>query len=180
MNTTHIGKIGRLPGNIRQSLGERIEEGIPNKELVVWLNGLPEVKDSLALRFGGRAITEQNLSEWKQTGHLAWLRREGCDYVFPSDHRIDRPISENTVLALIARMGYKGEMTGHGWRTVASTWANEHGYPPDAIERQLAHTPEDKVRATYNRAEYMRVRRPMMQEWADWLDGGAGEVMAEI
>ncbi|MFV0676673.1 tyrosine-type recombinase/integrase [Variovorax sp. tm] len=97
-------------------------------------------------------------------------RREGCEYVFPSDHRLDRPISENTVLALIARMGYKGEMTGHGWRTVASTWANEHGYPPDAIERQLAHTPEDKVRATYNRAEYMRVRRPMMQEWADWLN----------
>lgn len=97
-------------------------------------------------------------------------QRPGCEYVFPSDHRIDRPISENTVLALIARMGYKGEMTGHGWRSIASTWANEHGYPPDAIERQLAHSPEDKVRAAYNRAEYMRVRRPMMQAWADWLD----------
>lgn len=87
-------------------------------------------------------------------------RRPGCDYVFPSDHRIDRPISENTVLALIARMGYKGEMTGHGWRSIASTWANEHGYPPDAIERQLAHSPEDKVRAAYNRAEYMRCGGP--------------------
>lgn len=97
-------------------------------------------------------------------------RREGCHYVFPSDHRIDRPISENTVLALIARMGYKGEMTGHGWRSIASTWANEEGYPPDAIERQLAHSPEDKVRAAYNRAEYMKERRPMMQAWADWLD----------
>jgi integrase len=97
-------------------------------------------------------------------------RREGCDYVFPSDHRIDRPISENTVLALIARMGYKGEMTGHGWRSIASTWANEEGYAPDAIERQLAHSPEDKVRAAYNRAEYMKERRPMMQAWADWLD----------
>lgn len=97
-------------------------------------------------------------------------RREGCEYVFPSDHRIDRPISENTVLALIARMGFKGEMTGHGWRSIASTWANEEGYPPDAIERQLAHSPDDKVRAAYNRAEYMRERRPMLQAWADWLD----------
>jgi len=97
-------------------------------------------------------------------------QRPGSEFVFPSDHRIDRPISENTVLALIARMGYKGEMTGHGWRSIASTWANEHGYPPDAIERQLAHSPEDKVRAAYNRAEYMRIRRPMMQAWADWLD----------
>ncbi|MCR6477559.1 site-specific tyrosine recombinase [Variovorax phage VarioGold] len=97
-------------------------------------------------------------------------RRPGCDYVFPADHRIDRPISENGVLALIARLGYKGEMTGHGWRSIASTWANEEGYGADAIERQLAHSPEDKVRAAYNRAEYMRERRPMLQAWADWLE----------
>lgn len=97
-------------------------------------------------------------------------RARGSEYVFAADHRLDRPISENTVLALMARMGYKGEMTGHGWRTVASTWANEEGYGKDAIERQLAHSPEDKVRSAYNRAEYMRERRPMLQAWADWLD----------
>jgi len=97
-------------------------------------------------------------------------RQRGSEYVFAADHRLDRPISENTVLALMARMGYKGEMTGHGWRTVASTWANEEGYGKDAIERQLAHSPEDKVRSAYNRAEYMRERKPMLQAWADWLD----------
>lgn len=97
-------------------------------------------------------------------------RSRGGEYVFAADHRQDRPISENTVLALMARMGYKGEMTGHGWRTVASTWANEEGYSKDAIERQLAHSPEDKVRSAYNRAEYMRERRPMLQAWADFLD----------
>jgi integrase len=97
-------------------------------------------------------------------------RQRGSEYVFAADHRLDRPISENTVLALMARMGYKGEMTGHGWRTVASTWANEEGYTTDAIERQLAHSPEDKVRSAYNRAEYMKERRPMLQAWADWLD----------
>ena len=97
-------------------------------------------------------------------------RSRGSEYVFAADHRLDRTISENTVLALIARMGYKGAMTGHGWRSIASTWANEEGFDKDAIERQLAHSPEDKVRAAYNRAEYMKVRRPMMQAWADWLD----------
>lgn len=97
-------------------------------------------------------------------------RQRGSKYVFAADHRIDRPISENTVLALLARMGYKGEMTGHGWRTVASTWANEEGYGSDAIERQLAHSPEDKVRSAYNRAEYIKERRPMLQAWANFLD----------
>lgn len=97
-------------------------------------------------------------------------RSTGSDYVFPSEHRLDRPMSENTVLMLLARLGYKGRMTGHGWRTVASTWANEQGYKPDAIERQLAHTPENKVRAAYNRAEFIEERRAMLQAWADWLD----------
>ena len=73
------------------------------------------------------------------------------------------------VLSLLHRMGYKGRMTGHGWRSVASTWANEAGWPPDAIERQLAHVPDDKVRAAYNRAAYLTQRREMLQSWADWL-----------
>jgi hypothetical protein len=89
--------------------------------------------------------------------------------VFAAYHRPDRPISENTVLALIARMGYKGRMTGHGWRSVGSTWANEREYNRDAIEHQLAHVPEDKVRGAYNRAEYLPLRREMLQAWADWL-----------
>lgn len=90
-------------------------------------------------------------------------------YVFPAEHRPDRPMSENAILYLLARIGYGGRMTGHGWRTVASTWAHEHGYPPDVIERQLAHAPDDKVRAAYNRAAYLEARRAMLQKWADWL-----------
>ena len=79
-------------------------------------------------------------------------------------------MSENTVLMLMARMVYKHRMTGHGWRTVASTWANEGGYSADAIERQLAHVPDNKVRAVYNRAEFMDERRAMLAAWAGWLD----------
>lgn len=91
------------------------------------------------------------------------------EYVFPASHRIDRPMSENAILYMIGRIGYAGKMTGHGFRTVASTWANERGFNADAIERQLAHVPDDAIRAIYNRAEYLPERRRMLQEWADWL-----------
>lgn len=97
-------------------------------------------------------------------------RSGGSKYVFPAEHREDRPMSENAVLYLIWRIGYRGKMTGHGWRTVASTWANENGFNRDAIERQLAHAPDDKVRAAYNRAEYLPERKALLQAWADWLD----------
>lgn len=96
-------------------------------------------------------------------------RATGSPYVFPNDRRLDRPMSENSILYLIHRMGYKGKMTGHGFRTVASTWANERGFNRDAIERQLSHNPDDKVRAAYNRAEYLPERRIILQAWADWF-----------
>lgn len=97
-------------------------------------------------------------------------RSRGSDYVFASDLRNDRPISENTVLYLLIRMGYKDQMTGHGWRTLGSTWGNEHGYNRDWIETQLAHAEENDVRGAYNQAEYLEPRRKMMQDFADWLD----------
>lgn len=97
-------------------------------------------------------------------------RSRGSQYVFPHESRLDRPMSENTILYLIYRIGYKGRMTGHGWRSVGSTWANERGYNPDAIERQLAHAPADKTRAVYNRAAYLPERKQMLQDWADWIE----------
>jgi integrase len=102
-------------------------------------------------------------------GRVRAMRLPG-DYVFPAYHRADRPMSENTILELIDRMGYKGRMTGHGWRSVGSTWANERGYNADAIERQLAHAPDDKVRAVYNRAAYLTDRRAMLEGWGRWLE----------
>lgn len=90
-------------------------------------------------------------------------------YVFPADHRPDRPISENAVLALLARMGYKGRMTGHGVRTIASTWAHENGYLSDAVEMQLSHAPSNAIKAVYNRAQHLPLRRAMLESWAAWL-----------
>lgn len=104
-------------------------------------------------------------------------RTRGDRYVFPSDRTDARPMSENAVLYLLHRIGYKGRLTGHGFRSIGSTWANERGYSPDAIERQLAHVPDSKVRAVYNRAQYLPERRQMLQDFADWVDacgeGGA-------
>lgn len=97
-------------------------------------------------------------------------RSRGGRFVFHSEQGIDKAISENTILYLLHRIGYKGRMTGHGWRSVGSTWANEQGYSIDAIERQLAHVPDNKIRVVYNRAEYLPERRKMLQDWANWLD----------
>ncbi len=93
-------------------------------------------------------------------------------YVFPGVRTRSEPISNNTINAALRRLGYaKDEMTGHGFRALASTRLNEMGWPPDVIERQLAHAEANKVRAVYNRAQYLPERRKMMQAWADYLDG---------
>lgn len=92
-------------------------------------------------------------------------------YVFPSERTSERPMSENTVTAALRRLGYtKEEMTGHGFRSMASTLLNELGWNRDAIERQLAHAERNNVRAAYNFAEFLPERRKMMQAWADNLD----------
>ncbi|HHD63208.1 MAG TPA: DUF4102 domain-containing protein, partial [Desulfobulbaceae bacterium] len=92
-------------------------------------------------------------------------------YVFPSPRTDTRPMSNNAILAALRRMGYaKEEMSGHGFRSMASTLLNEQGWNRDAIERQLAHAERNSVRASYNYAEYLPERRVMMQHWADYLD----------
>lgn len=94
----------------------------------------------------------------------------GSRFVFPGRNR-DKPISNNTMLFALYRLGYKGKMTGHGFRAIASTILNETGFNSDVIERQLAHCERNEVRGAYNRAEYLVERKRMMQHWADYLDG---------
>lgn len=93
-------------------------------------------------------------------------------YVFPSPRTDSRPMSSNAILSALRRMGYaKDEMSGHGFRSMASTLLNEQGWNRDAIERQLAHAERNSVRAAYNHAEFMPERKTMMQAWADYLEG---------
>jgi integrase len=94
-------------------------------------------------------------------------------YVFPNQHNPTSFMSENTMLYALYRMGYHSRATGHGFRATASTILNEHGFEPDIIERQLAHSERNKVRAAYNHAQYLPERRKMMQWWADYLDRSA-------
>jgi integrase len=93
-------------------------------------------------------------------------------FVFPGARTNSRPMSNNTINAGLRRLGYAShEMTGHGFRSMASTILNEQGWNRDAVERQLAHAERDTVRAAYNYAEHLPERRRMMQAWADYLDG---------
>lgn len=92
-------------------------------------------------------------------------------YVFPSVRSLRDPMSENTVNAALRRLGYGADdMTGHGFRSMASTLLHEMGWTSDAIERQLAHAERNPIKAAYNRAEHLPERRRMMQVWADQLD----------
>ena len=95
------------------------------------------------------------------------------EYVFPNEHKPSTFMSENTMLYALYRMGYHSRATGHGFRSTASTILNEEGFRSDVIERQLAHTEKNHVRAAYNHAQYLPERREMMQWWADYLDEAA-------
>lgn len=92
-------------------------------------------------------------------------------YVFPSERGGGRPMSENTINGALRRLGYTTEeMTGHGFRSMASTMLHELQYPHAVIERQLAHGERNKASASYNFAEHLPERRKMMLEWANYLD----------
>lgn len=103
---------------------------------------------------------------------LQALKNAGTGEVllFPGNLDHEKPISNNTILFALYRMGFKGEMTGHGFRGVASTALHEMGLDHAHIELQLAHQPRDRVSAAYNYAQYLPQRTEMMQTWADHLD----------
>ena len=93
------------------------------------------------------------------------------ELVFPSPVYPSKSLSENTFNSALARMGYKYTATAHGFRALFSTVANECGWNPDVIERQLAHKEQNEIRAAYHRSTYLPDRVKLMQWWADYLDG---------
>ena len=105
----------------------------------------------------------------KLTGHWEW--------VFPNIAYPRKHMSNGTLLGALKRMGYKGRMTGHGFRALAmSTIKEKLHYRHEVVDRQLAHAPANKVDAAYDRAKFLDERAVMMQDWADYLDkvGGTG------
>jgi integrase len=117
------------------------------------------------------------------TPHIVPLSRQSVDvlralklltgngkFVFPGAHDKNKPMSNNTILFALYRLGYKGRMTGHGFRGLASTILHENDFTDEHIELQLAHLKRNKVAAAYNHARYLSQRASMMQWWADYLD----------
>jgi integrase len=103
------------------------------------------------------------------------------ELLFPGERDHQKPMSNNTILYALYRMGYHSRMTGHGFRGLASTILHESGFRHDYIELQLAHQERDETSAAYNHALYLKERRKMMQAWADMLDvmmADAGNVIS--
>jgi integrase len=116
-------------------------------------------------------------------GLLGELKALGLDgkWLFPSPKKPDQPITKFTLQTALYGLGYApSEMTVHGFRAMASTLLNEQGVKSDLIEKQLAHSERNGVRASYNRADYLEERRAMMQAWADYLDGLAAKHLAGL
>ncbi len=93
------------------------------------------------------------------------------EYVFPAMNNPRKHMSNNTILQALASMGYKGKMTGHGFRALAASALQEDlGYDYAVIDVQLAHAKKDKIRTAYDRAQFLEQRTGMMQAWGDYLD----------
>ena len=94
----------------------------------------------------------------------------GGDFVFPGRDSHKKPMSRATLLMALRVLGYRGRMTVHGFRGIASTILHEQDWPHEHIELQLAHQSRGAVSAAYNHAQYLPQREEMMQAWADYLD----------
>lgn len=117
----------------------------------------------------------------KRKEHIVFLSEQSClvlenirkeffhpIYVF-YDQKRNLPIKIERLINSLYKIGYKGQMTAHGFRALASTILNEAGFNPDVIERQLAHVDANSVRRAYNRAEYIEDRNRMMQWWGNFI-----------
>jgi integrase len=95
------------------------------------------------------------------------------ELLFPGERDHAKPMSNNTILKALERMGYKGVMTGHGFRGIASTVLHEHGFEHAHIEAQLAHAERSSVSAAYNHAVYLPQRAAMMAWWGAFMESAA-------
>ena len=114
-------------------------------------------------------LSTQSVETFKELKSLS----NTSQFVFPNRNDPRRPMGPSRFNDMIRAIGYTGIFSPHGARSLASTALNELGWRPDAVERQLAHAEQSKVRAAYNRAEYLDERREMMQQWADMVDAVA-------
>lgn len=192
--TLKTRKVKHRPAISREDLPELLRkldgyEGDPITKLGLKLLMLTFVRTK-ELRFATWEEFDFDSKEWRipaermkmRAPHVVALSKQALDVleqlrpfssgqglILPNRSDRTKPISENTMLYALYRLGYQGQATGHGFRATASTILNEMGFRPDVIERQLAHVERNKVRAAYHRSEYVEDRRNLMQAWADVL-----------
>lgn len=92
------------------------------------------------------------------------------EYIFPGDRNPRTPSNSQTANMALKRMGYEGMLVAHGLRSLASTTLNEQSFNPDVIEAALAHSDENEVRAAYNRSDYLKQRRDLMNWWSNHIE----------
>jgi integrase len=150
------------PGELRKARWSEIDLGRAEWSFTVSKAKAGEAAQKLVIPLPRQAVTI--LEE------LRPLTGAG-EYVFRGHWNKDRPMSDAAVNAAIRRLGFdtRKEISGHGFRHVASTLLYEQGYPSDAIEKSLGHR-IGGVKGEYDHAQYFRDRVPMMQAWADFLD----------
>jgi hypothetical protein len=182
---TRTGKIARLPRDLRNQLNRRIADGEPGIRLVEWLNGLPQVRQTLVEGFAGREITEQNLSEWKSGGHQDWLARQetlACARELAGDagelaEAADGSLADHLAVVLAARYaklvsGWDGEMDD-GFRRQARALRT---LCQDIVELRRGDHNAARLRldldrfAEANKEEQMRALEAVFAEVKQWPD----------
>lgn len=151
------------PGNLRRAEWKELD-----LETATWTIPADKMKTGQAHIV---PLSTQALLILREIQPLTGRNTEYQPYVFPSARAGGRPMSDNAILAALRSLGIpKEEMTGHGFRHMASTMLHEQGWNSDVIERQLAHVEQNSVKGVYNKAKHLAERAKMMQAWADYLD----------
>lgn len=130
-------------------------------------------KDRMKIEDNGEHVVPLSRQALETLKALQVLTGHGA-LIFPGERDHEKPMSNNTILAALKRMGYQGRMTGHGFRGLASTILNEAGFNFFHIEAQLAHVSKNQVASAYNHAKYLDQRAQLMQWWSDYLDAARG------
>ncbi|EBR3718849.1 tyrosine-type recombinase/integrase [Salmonella enterica] len=110
-------------------------------------------------------LSEQVIALFKQLEPIS--KHHPLVFIGRNDPR--KPISKESINQVIELLGYKGRLTGHGFRHTMSTILHEQGFNSAWIETQLAHVDKNAIRGTYNHAQYLDGRREMMQWYADYI-----------
>ena len=92
------------------------------------------------------------------------------DLLFPNARNPHRSMSGNSINGLFDRLGYLEQAKPHGLRSLFSTYANGAGWNPDVVEKCLAHSHKDSIRFKYNRNDYRKEQRHIMEQWAAQID----------